>query len=62
MQRSVGTGILAFSIVALLLATVLLAFGMAPVGIVILAVVPMAWLGAWLRRHGSDRLNTLQRD
>jgi hypothetical protein len=55
-ERSIGGVLLAVSAVLFVLGTIALMFGLAPVAFLILALVPVAWLGAWLRRHGSERL------
>lgn len=62
LERGIGGVLVVVSALVMVVSTVLVAFGMAPVAIVILLFLPVFWLGAWLRRRGSDQLRTLGRD
>lgn len=56
LQRGAGGVILAFCALLFIIGTVLLMFGMVPVALAILALIPLAALGGWLRRRGADRM------
>lgn len=56
LQRGAGGVILAFSALLFIIGTVLLMFGMVPVALAILALIPLAAMGGWLRHRGTERL------
>jgi hypothetical protein len=60
-ELGIGGGLLALSVVAIVLSFVLLTFGLAPIALLILALIPIVYLGAWLRRRGTYRMRRLRR-
>jgi hypothetical protein len=58
-EAGIGKGLLGFTVVAVIASFVLLTFGLAPVALLIVALIPVAWLGSRLVRHGSLRLQRL---
>jgi Flp pilus assembly protein TadB len=60
-ELGIGGGLLAFSVVAIVLSFVLLTFGLAPIALLILALIPVALLGGWLRRRGTYRMRRSRR-
>lgn len=58
-QRGVGAGIVGLSAVLFVLGGILLMFGLVPVAVLILALIPVAWGGAKLRRRGEENLEEL---
>jgi hypothetical protein len=55
-EVGIGSGLLGFTIIAVILSFVLLTFGLAPIALLIVALVPVAWIGGWLLRHGTARM------
>jgi hypothetical protein len=50
------------SAAVIVVSTILLMFGLVPVALLILAFLPLAGLGAWLRRRGTEQLTALKQD
>ena len=55
-EVGIGSGLLGFTIFAVILSFGLLTFGLAPIALLIVALIPIAWIGSWLMRHGAKRL------
>lgn len=60
MMRGIGGVLLAVSVVGLVLSVIGITFGLAPLAFLVLLLLPLAFLGGWLRGHGAMKLRQLR--
>jgi uncharacterized membrane protein len=61
LQKAIGGGLLITAIAGFVLSFVAVAFGLAPLALpVFLLLIPVAFLGRWLRARGTTRLRQMR--